>query len=46
VTGGWTKVHNGIVGKNDITELFSSPSMIRMTTSRRMRWAGHVTRVG
>jgi hypothetical protein len=26
--------------------LYSSPSIIRMMKSRRMRWAGHVTRMG
>jgi hypothetical protein len=26
--------------------LYSSPSIIRMTKSRRMRWAGHVVRIG
>jgi hypothetical protein len=37
VTGGWTEeLHN----------LYSSPSIIRMTKSRRMRWARHVARMG
>jgi hypothetical protein len=36
VKGGWRKLHN----------LFSLPSIIRMTKSRRMRWAGHVARMG
>jgi hypothetical protein len=36
VPGGWRKLHN----------LYSSPSIIRMTKSRRMRCAGHVARMG
>jgi hypothetical protein len=35
-----TKVHN------DELHDFSSPSIIRMIKSRRMRWAGHVARMG
>jgi hypothetical protein len=41
VTGGWRKLHNG-----ELHNLYSSPSIIRMIKSRRMRWAGHVTRIG
>jgi hypothetical protein len=37
VTGGWRKLHN-----EELHKLYSSPSIIRMTKSRRMRWAGHV----
>jgi hypothetical protein len=36
VTGGWRKLHN------EIYILYSSPSIIRMIKSRRMRWAAHV----
>jgi hypothetical protein len=36
VTGGWRKLHE------ELHNLNSSPSIIRMITSRRMRWAGHV----
>jgi hypothetical protein len=36
VTGGWRKLHN----------LYCSPSIIRMVKSRRMRWAGHIARMG
>jgi hypothetical protein len=35
--GGWRKLHNG-----ELHNLYSSPSIIRMIKSRRMRWAGHV----
>jgi hypothetical protein len=41
VTGGWRKLHN-----EEIYNLYSSPSIIRMIKSRRMRWAGHVARMG
>jgi hypothetical protein len=41
VTGGWRKLHN-----EELRNLYSSPSTIRMIKSRRMRWAGHVARMG
>jgi hypothetical protein len=41
VTGGWRKLHN-----EELHNLYSSPSIIRMIKSRRMRWAGHVVRMG
>jgi hypothetical protein len=40
VTGGWRKLHN-----EELHNLYSSPSIIRMIRSRRMRWAGHVARM-
>jgi hypothetical protein len=41
VTGGWKKLHN-----EELHDLYSSPSIIRIVKSRRMRWAGHVARMG
>jgi hypothetical protein len=41
VTGGWSKLHN-----EELYNLYSSPDIIRQVKSRRMRWAGHVTRMG
>jgi hypothetical protein len=41
VTGGWTKLHN-----EELHNLYSSPSIIRIIKARRMRWAGHVARIG
>jgi hypothetical protein len=41
VTGGWRKLHN-----EELHNLYSSPSIIRMIKSRRMRWGGHVARMG
>jgi hypothetical protein len=41
VKGGWRKLH-----KEELHNLYSSPHIIRMIKSRRMRWAGHVTRMG
>jgi hypothetical protein len=39
-TGGWRKLHN-----EELQNLYSSPSIIRMIKSRRMRWAGYVAQV-
>jgi hypothetical protein len=41
VTGGWRKLHN-----EELRDLYSSPSIVRIIKSRRMRWAGHVARMG
>jgi hypothetical protein len=41
VTGGWRKLYN-----EELHNLYSSPSIITMIKSRRMRWAGHVARIG
>jgi hypothetical protein len=38
VTGEWRKLHN--------EDLYSSPSIIRIMMSRRIRWAGHVAQMG
>jgi hypothetical protein len=40
VTYEWRKLHN-----EELHNLYSSPSIIRMITSRRMIWAGHVARM-
>jgi hypothetical protein len=39
--GGWRKLHN-----EELRNFSSSPSIIRIIKSRRMRWAGHVARRG
>jgi hypothetical protein len=41
VTGGWRKLHN-----EELHNLYSSPSIIRMIISRRMRLVGHIARKG
>jgi hypothetical protein len=41
VTGEWRKFHN-----KELRDLYSSPSIIRIIKSRRMRWACHVARMG
>jgi hypothetical protein len=41
VTGEWRKLHS-----EELHNLYSSPDIIRQVKSRRMRWAGHVTRMG
>jgi hypothetical protein len=40
VTGEWRKLHN-----EELRDLYSSPSIIRIMKWRRMRWAGHVARM-
>jgi hypothetical protein len=37
----WRKLHN-----EELNNLYSSPNIFRVTKSRRMRWAGHVVRMG
>jgi hypothetical protein len=41
VTGEWRKLHN-----KELHDMYSSPSTIRIIKSSRMRWAGHVARMG
>jgi hypothetical protein len=41
VTGEWRKLHN-----EELHNLYSSPDIVRQVKSRRMRWAGHVARIG
>jgi hypothetical protein len=41
VTGEWRKLHN-----EELHNFYLSPNIIRQIKSRRMRWAGHVARIG
>ena len=41
VTGEWRKLHN-----SELSDLYSLPNIVRVVKSRRMRWAGHVARMG
>jgi hypothetical protein len=41
VAGRWRKLHN-----EELHNLCTSPSIIRIIKSKRMRWAGHVERMG
>ena len=41
VTGEWRKSHN-----EELSDLYSLPNIVRVVKSRRMRWAGHVARMG
>jgi hypothetical protein len=41
VTSEWRKLHN-----QELNDLYCSPNIVRVIKSRRMWWAGHVTRVG
>jgi hypothetical protein len=39
--GSWRKLHNG-----ELHSLYSSPNIVRVIKSRRLRWVGHVSRMG
>jgi hypothetical protein len=39
--GSWRKLHN-----DELHDLHSSPNIVRVIKSRRLRWAGHVARMG
>jgi len=41
VTWEWKKLHN-----EEVNDLYCSPNIVRVIKSRRMRWAGHVARMG
>ena len=41
VTGEWRKLHS-----EELNDLYSLPNIVRVVKSRRMRWAGHVARMG
>ena len=41
VTGEWRRLHN-----EELNDLYSSPNIVRVIILRRMRWAGHVVRMG
>jgi hypothetical protein len=41
VKGEWRKLHD-----EELCDLYSSPSIIRIIKSRTMRWAGHIARMG
>jgi hypothetical protein len=41
VTGEWKRMRN-----EELNGLYSSPNIVRVTKSRRMRWVGHVAPMG
>ena len=41
VIGDWRKLHN-----EELHDLYPLPNIVRVVISRRMRWAGHVARMG
>ena len=41
MTGEWRKLHN-----EELNDLYSLPNIVRMVKLRRIKWAGHVARMG
>jgi hypothetical protein len=41
ITGKWRKLHN-----EELHDLYSSPNIVKVIKSRRLRWDGHVARIG
>jgi len=41
VTGEWRKLHN-----EELNDLYCSPNIVRVNKARRIRWVGHVARMG
>jgi hypothetical protein len=41
VAGGWKRLHN-----EELHNVYASPNIIRVSKSGRMRWSGHVARMG
>ena len=41
MTGEWRKLHN-----EELNDMYSLPNIVRVVKSRRMRWTGHVARMG
>ena len=41
VTGVWRKLHN-----EELSDMYSLPNIVRVVKLRRMRWTGHVARMG
>ena len=41
MTGEWSRLHN-----KELYAVYSSPNIIQVIKSRRLRWAGHVARMG
>ena len=41
ITGEWRRLHNV-----EVNDLYSSPNIVRVIKSRRMRWPGYVARMG
>ena len=44
--GNFSAIIRNVLHNEELNDLYSSPNIVRVIKSRRMRWAGHVARMG